>query len=429
MSAQQRSVVAILRRSVRAGMCVLVVALSAATMVIGLVPAAHAQTFQVLHNFTQGADGYWPATGVAIDRAGNLYGISQGGTNNYGGVVFKMSRRGSSWIFTPIHNFVRTEGVQPAGITIGPDGNVYGANALGGGMGCGTNGCGTVFKLSPPARFCADLNCPWPATVLYTFGGGSDGFDPRAAVIFDLAGNLYGTTFYGGDNNYCCGVAYELSHAGGTWAFNVLHAFGQLGDGFYPQAPVILDDAGNLYGTTEQGGTANQGTVFQMSPSPSRWNETLLWSFLGSPDGATALGGVVVDPAGNVYSTTYYGGSSMSCGSYGCGTVSAVSPANGGWTETVLHSFDLSNGDGWPQAGLTMDAAGNLYGTTFRNPGSVFKLTPTNGGWIYTILHEFQGYDGLNPTSTVAIDADGNLYGTTSGGGANSYGVVWEITP
>lgn len=428
MASQQPRVGAIPCRNVGARMFAVVIAL-AATMVIGLVPAAHAQTFRVLHNFTKTQDGAFPATGVVIDRGGNLYGISQYGENNYGGVVYKMTHRGSSWIFTPIHNFVRTEGVQPAGITIGPDGNVYGANSQGGGMGCGTNGCGTIFKLSPPARICANLNCPWPATVLYTFGGGSDGFDPRSAVIFDQAGSLYGTTFYGGDINYCCGVVYELSHAGGSWAFNVLHAFGQLGDGVYPQAPVILDNAGNLYGTTEQGGTANQGTVFQMTPSPSGWNETLLWSFLGSPDGSTPLGGVVADAAGNLYGSTDSGGTSSNCGSYGCGTVFAVSPANGGWTESVLYSFGLSNPDSEPLASLTMDAAGNLYGTTFLNPGSVFKLTPTNGGWVYTTLHEFQYSDGANPTSTVAIDADGNLYGTTSGGGANSYGVVWEITP
>ena len=251
-----------------------------------------------------------------------------------------------------------------------------------------------------------------------------------AGVIFDQAGNLFGTTYDGGDSFYCCGVAYEVSPAGGgTWTYNVVHTFGQPGDGTSPRAPLVLDNAGNLYGTTTEGGSSNQGTVFQMTPSASGWNENILWSFLASPDGTYPLGSLVLDATGNVYGATYEGGTSGNCGPHGCGTIFAVSPANGGWTETVLHSFDLSNGDGWPEGGLTMDAAGNLYGTTYRNLGSVFKLTPTNGGWVYTTLHEFQYSDGVNPISAVAIDADGNLYGTTSGGGAYSYGVVWEITP
>ena len=265
--------------------------------------------------------------------------------------------------------------------------------------------------------------------MLYTFSGGSDGFDPRTAVTFDQTGNLYGTTFYGGDNNYCCGGVYELSRAGGSWEFTVLHAFGQSGDGVYPQAPLFFDNTGNLYGTTLQGGPANAGIVFQLAPSPAGWNETLLWSFLGSPDGTNPLGGIVLDASGNVYGATGYGGTSSSCGTYGCGTVFAVTPSNGGWNESVLYSFGVSNPATEPQGGLTMDAAGNLYGTTFGNPGSVFKLTPTTGGWVYTTLHGFEGLDGANPASSVAIDAEGNLYGTTSGGGANSYGVVWEITP
>ncbi len=425
MLAQQRIVNEISCRSVRGGMFALVVAVSVVAMLIGIVPAAQSQTFQVLHSFSKGEDGYWPVTGVVIDRGGNLYGTSQGGANNYGGVVFKMTHRGSSWTFTPLHNFVRTEGIEPVGITIGADGNLYGANSQGGGRGCGTQGCGTVFKITPPARICADLNCPWPVTVLYTFQGGSDGLDPAAGVIFNQAGNLFGTTYDGGDSYYCCGVVYELSHSGGTWTYNLLHTFGQPGDGIAPEAPLVFDNAGNLYGSTVGGGSSNLGAVFQMTPSPSGWNETILWSFLGSPDGGTPLGSLVLDPAGNLYGATYGGGTSSNCGSSGCGTVFAVSPANGGWTETVLHSFDLSNGDAWPTGGLTMDAAGNLYGTTsgYNTGGNVFKLTPTNGGWVYTSLYDFPR-DG-DPSGTVAIDANGNLYGTAQEG----YGIVWEITP
>ena len=436
MLVQQRSVVTILRRSVSASMFALVIALSAATMLLSLVPAAHAQTFQVLHNFAGGDDGGEPRTGVVIDRAGNLYGTSWGGTSGYNGHVFKMTHSGSSWTFTPLHEFGGSEGIEPVGITIGPDGNLYGVNLYGGGMGCEGNGCGTVFKVSPPAQSCADLNCPWPATVLYTFGGGSDGSYPwMDGVISDQEGNLYGTTSSSGGGGL--GVAYELTHAGGTWTFNLLHTFvGYPGDGGYPTAPLMLDNAGNLYGTTSLGGTANLGTVFQLSPSPSGWNETVLWSFPGTLDGWQPAGGVVFDSAGSLYGTTNRGGnerSSEDCDGIGCGTVFELSPAGGGWTETVLHSFDLSNGDAWPYAGLTPDAAGNFYGTTAgyypHSNGNVFKLTPSNGSWVYTSVHEFQEYDGMYPASTVAIDEDGNLYGTTTYGGAYGYGVVWELTP
>jgi uncharacterized repeat protein (TIGR03803 family) len=431
MVAQQRSVIAILRSRLAASVFAWVIGLSAATMFIGIVPAAQSQTFQVLHSFSMTEDGFFPATGLVLDRAGNLYGTSQGGANGYGGVVFKLTHRGSSWTFTPLHNFVRTEGIVPAGLTIGPDGNLYGANAQGGGgMGCGTNGCGTVFKLNPPASFCASVDCAWPATVLYAFQG-SNGYDPMAGVIFDQAGNLYGTTYSGGLGGYCCGVAFELSPASGTWTYNIIHSFGAPDDGAHPQAPLVFDNAGNLYGTTIQGGTAGLGSAFRMTPSPSGWNETVLWSFLGAPDGYYPIGEVVADPEGNVYGTTYRGGTSDNCEGPYCGAVFAVSPANGGWTESLLHSFDLSNGDADPQAGLTMDSAGNLDGTTsgYNTGGNVFKLTPTDGGWVYTSLHEFQYTDGEYPVSTVAIDADGNLYGTASGGGAYGYGVVWEITP
>ena len=303
-----------------------------ATALLASAPA-YAQTFQVLHNFTWGADGRGPADGVVLDRAGNLYGVARYGEGNFGGQAFKMTRRGSSWIFTPIHTFVVSEGTNPQGLTIGPDGNLYGT-ATAGGANCGFPGCGTVFKLSPPARFCASLDCSWPLTVLYNFQGGSDGYSPVGGVIFDQAGNLYGAAFsggLGGQDGYCCGVTYEMSPGNGSWTYNVTHTFGLPNDGDHPQGPLAFDSAGNLYGTTIQGGTTDQGGVFQMTPSASGWNETVLWSFLGSPDGNTPNGGVFVDPAGKVYGTTYHGGTGSNCGIPYCGAVFQVSPANGGW--------------------------------------------------------------------------------------------------
>ena len=254
-----------------------------------------------------------------------------------------MTRSGSSWTFTPLHNFVPSEGMYPMGITIGPDGNLYGTNLYGGGTGCSGNGCGTVFKVSPPPRACADVNCPWPATVLHTFGGGSDGSYPWLdGVIFDQAGNLYGMTASSGGGDL--GIVYELSPAGGTWTYNVIHTFlGYPSDGGYPAGTLMLDNAGNLYGTTTLGGTTGFGTVFQFSPSPSGWNETVLWSFPRSTlDGWQPYGGVVFDSAGNLYGTTNRGGNdrgSRDCDGVGCGTVSRFPlPAGAGLKPCLIRS-------------------------------------------------------------------------------------------
>lgn len=396
---------------------------------------AQAQTFQVLHSFGHG-DGVNPLTGVVIDGNGNLYGTSQFGPGR-DGMVFRMVHTGSSWTFVPLHNFVDAEGKQPAGIALGPDGSLYGTNLYGGNnAACNDSGCGTVFTVSPPARPCANINCPWPATVLHTFeGGDSDGAYPWLdGVVFDQTGNLYGMTFDGGVPG--CGVVYEISPNGGTWTYNVIHTFLDApGDGGCPAGSLIVDHAGNLLGVTTLG-SAGLGTVFQMSPSPSGWTETVLWNFPYSQvDGWQPYGALVLDAAGNQYGTTNRGGSTsaIGCPTIGCGAVYELSPGGGGWTETVLHSFDLSHQDAWPYAGLTADAAGNLYGTTAgvypTTNGNVFKLTRSNGGWVYTSLHDFHESDGMWPYGNVAIDANGNLYGTTIYGGAYGYGVVWEITP
>ena len=264
----------------------------------------------------------------------------------------------------------------------------------------------------------------WAATheqVLHSFNqNGTDGFYPSAGLIFDAAGNLYGTTPAGGSGcvpYFGCGTVFELTPTAYVgWTERVLYSFcvGNCDDGSQPFAGLIFDAAGNLYGTTHRGGGFNLGTVFKLSPNGNGgWTETVLHSFSYGTDGIYPSAGLIFDATGNLYGTTTEGGTGSGCGNDGCGTVFELSPnGNGGWTETVLYSFCSQTNctDGaTPVAGLILDAVGNLYGTTnaggnfFSNCpylcGTVFKLSPNgNGGWTETVLHSFGSFaDGASP--------------------------------
>ena len=400
-----------------------------------------AQTFTVLHNFSGGLDGSTPYTGLTMDRAGNLYGTAQYGgfqgndchLTNGCGTVFKLARQGAGFIFRPLYQFQgfpSGDGANPLGrVIVGPDGALYGTTAYGGenGEGCGGTqpGCGTVFQLTPPPTFCKGVICNWEETRIYNFTGPSDGALPRGEIAFDPAGNLYGTTESGGHG----GVAYELTPAQGTWTLTVLYGFNDGLDGGSPLGGVQLDPAGNVYGTTDTGGTGGNGTAFQLLPSGSGWTLNTLYDFQIGSGGFVLLAGLIVGPGGNLYGCTANGAPN------GNSVVYEISPSDGGWTYNTLHTFDQSYGGG-PAANLVMDAAGNIYGTvrgvagTGNLYGNVFELTPSSGGWIYTDLHDFTGgSDGANPYSSIVLDSNGNLYGTASAGGTNGYGTVWEITP
>jgi len=263
-------------------------------------------------------------------------------------------------------------------------------------------------------------------TNLYPFnasGNLSDGGLPKAGVTRDAAGNLYGTTFYGGTGAGCdiyfdgCGTVFEIDPSG---AETVLHSFGGAGDGWNPTARVILDSAGNIYGTTAYGGANGYGTVFKVDTAG---NETIVHSFAGGSDGNRPNAGLVADTAGNFYGTTQYGG--QGCYEHGCGTVFRIS-ADG--TETVLYRFsDVPDGSS-PMDGVALDAAGNIYGTTWLGGvysfGTVFKLN-SNGN--ETVLHSFAGgSDGANPLAAPVLDVSGNMYGVTSAGGPY-FGTVYEV--
>jgi uncharacterized repeat protein (TIGR03803 family) len=364
---------------------------------------------------------------------------------NYGcGMVWKLTRNSNgTWgALTVLHEFTGgADGANPfrAGLIFDAASNLYGTTSSGGDttactMG-GPPGCGVVFKLAPNAEG------TWAETVLYTFTGGADGATPYAGLILDAAGNLYGETDGGGSSTYClygCGVVFKLApNPDGTWAETVLYSFPGGADGYAPQGGLIFDAAGNLYGTTSQGGACTAcGVVFKLAPNPDgTWAETVLYSFTGGADGAYSTTGLIFDAAGNLYGTTFEGGS-------GYGVVFKLAPSpDGNWTESVLYSFTDGTDGANPAAGLIFDAAGNLYGTTWAGGdtvacrpyglphgcGVVFELTPTSSGWSETVLRKFLG-EAENPQAPLIFDPKGNLYGTTEVGTGN-YGVVFEITP
>ncbi len=398
---------------------------------IMMVATAQAQSFQVIHSFTGQGDDGTPTAGLTPDGAGTFYGTTSGITIASNGSVFKLGASISGWILSPLNNFHQAGGgARPSDkVTIGPDGNLYGETYLGGQGDCGGEGsCGVVFKLQPPPRACASFLCPWKQIVLYQFGMPPDAGLPVGEVIFDTAGNLYGVTAYGGSGP-CgggCGAVYKLTPSGGAWTETVIYSFLGGSTGQLPLGGLILDAAGNLYGTA-LGGSAGQGVIYELSPSNAGWTQTILHTFQGS-DGAGPIGSLIADRFGNLYGTTNGG-----IGIYG--TVFELShPGN---SFQVLYTFPSEYGDG-PYGTLVFDNSGNLYGVVLGGAygnGAVFKLAPSNGSWIEIDLHDFQASDGSNPNGGLVFDSAGNLYGTTRQGGTISgicysgCGTIWEITP
>jgi uncharacterized repeat protein (TIGR03803 family) len=286
-------------------------------------------------------------------------------------------------------------------------GNLYGTTAFG-----GVHKQGTVFKMTP------DGHGGWKETVLYSFKGGLDGFDPLGGLVFDSAGNLYGTTLDGGSKSDCCGTVFRLQPQGKAWTESVIYRFSGGADGGGPRSSLIIDSEGNLFGTTYGGGVYGQGTVFELTPSNGIWTENVLYSFAGGGgDGASPYAGVIFDGLGNLYGTTTKGGVIGVCGDLCDGTVFELTRSQNGWTETILYNF-VANGQGPSYGSLVFDSDGNLYGTTTE--GLVFELTPSGSGWTENYLWAMGGsYAGL------IFDSAGNLYGT----GSFPPGAVFELTP
>ena len=409
------------------------------TVLLALLAAtSQAQTFQVLYNFTDSYDGADP-NGLAINRAGELFGTTKGpgycfGNNGACGAVFELSRSGSSWSLSSLYHFHGgSDGSWPtSGVTVAPDGSLYGTTASGGNGGScdygDTPGCGTVYHLRPPAHVCSTLSCPWTNTVIYAFHGYSDLQTPFAEVTFDAAGNIYGTAIFGGSYIYGGGV-YKLTPSQNSWSYDFLYNFHGSPDGSTPYDSVMFDQVGNMYGTTSSGGTDQNGVIFKMTPSGSGWSETIPYTFGKIPDGGYPVAGLISDSAGNLYGTTAGGGQS------GNGTVFELSPVNGSYVYSVLYDgfYSPYGPDNGPQAKLAMDQAGNLYGTSYGTGtnlmGQIFRLSHGANGWTFSVLHEFNDNDGAFPIGNLVIDTSGNIYGTTTQGGAKGEGVIWELTP
>jgi uncharacterized repeat protein (TIGR03803 family) len=383
--------------------CAIILISSAAT-----AASAQAQTFTVLYTFTNTAQGWQPEAAPLLDSAGNLYGTTVfGGTAGSFGTVFKLDTKGNEEV---LYSFAGTpDGEDPEGSLVrDASGNLYGTTLYGGTQG----GYGTAFRLAPNGRL----------TLLHSFASNPDGADPHGNLIGDPQGNGYGTTQFGGTAGGF-GTVFELKANGGL---TLLHSFAGTPDGEDPEAGLVRDPAGNLYGTTVYGGTAGGfGTVFKIDTAGTL---TLLHSFAGTPDGENPYAGLTGDSAGNGYGTTKYGGTAG-----GFGTVFKIDRTG---KFTLLHSFAGTPDGENPVSPLVVDPAGNVYGTTFYGGesgyGSVFEIDTTGK---LTILHSFNNSpDGANPMGGLTRDAAGNLYGTTSGGGDLSCGfsgcgVVFKVTP
>jgi uncharacterized repeat protein (TIGR03803 family) len=432
----------------------------------------------LLHSFTGGSgDGAVPIFGSLVgDASGNLYGTTNEGGVKGAGTVYRLSPPApgqTAWTETILHSFAggRNDGAAPeAGLALDASGALYGTTAAGGRQtsACFSNnffaGCGTVFKLTPPAPGSSQ----WTESIVYAFRGpNGDGFDPVSTPIVDAGGALYGTTESGGASG--CGVAFRLAppkRGQTTWTETVLHAFcSYASDGNAPRSGLVAGADGALYGVTLYGGDRcgqyGCGAVYKLTPPPlgtTGWSESVLHSFSITTDGATPESTPIIDAHGNLYGTTAEGGL-MPCpyDSYAvCGTVYELAPPAPGrttWKLTTLHEFSGLNGDGvTPIGSLVADAGGALYGTTVvggaancfgipadpkRNCGAAFKLTPPVPGqttWTESILHVFNSYVVTGGTiyGGLVFDGAGNLYGTSYYGGSGTHcvhgcGTVFEL--
>ncbi len=390
----------------------------AVTSAIAFTPRTQAQTLTVLYTFTGGTDGGGPEAGLIRDAGGNLYGTTTfgGDPTTDDGVVYSVDEAGKQ---TVLHAFSGgMDGASPFADLI-PDAkrNLYGTTGYG-----GAGRAGTVFRINAGGKH----------TVLHSFTGKrGDGALPFSGLIRDEAGNLYGTTEFGGrlNNGRYFGTVFKLSCKAGT--MTVLYSFKGQADGGYPAGDLVRGAEGSLYGTTSGGYGTNNGTVFKVD---AKGKETVLYRFTGGTDGSNPYAGLVRDRKGNLYGTTQYGGDLACYAPYGCGTVFKVDKKG---KFTVLHRFAGSASDGQlPIGGLILDEKGNLYGTTYiGGAGGCFDGTSYGCGILFkldgrgteTVLYSFTGgADGAYPVAGRLVrDEAGNLYGVNGGGN----GVVFKLSP
>jgi len=424
--------------SLVSGLLVLVLMFGGATL-------AAAQTETTLYSFMQfNGDGNYPEAGLVADSEGALYGTTFFGGHS-AGVVYKMTppaNLGGAWTETVIYSFSGASGeLAYCNLVINNQtGTLYGTTAGG-----GLYGAGVVFELTPPAQ----SGGAWTETVLHNFTGLGDGGSPYAGVITDTQGRLYGTAWNGGRNHV--GAVYRLSppsQSGGAWREEVLYSFAAHtggSDGAGPSGGLVMDNSGALYGTTALGGGPdNRGIAFKLTPPTSGvgpWSETILHTFTGGSDGGPSVASLIIDNSGALYGVTKQGGTGAPQCYRGCGTVFQLVPPStlgGAWTENVLYAFADGKDGLDPEAGLTFDGTGGVYGTTFAGGehlgGTVFDLTPPVGGvgpWTKTVLYAFPVKTpgpGCNPLGSLLL-LGSTLYGTTDTCGQSGVGAVFAITP
>jgi uncharacterized repeat protein (TIGR03803 family) len=394
-------------------------ALVAAAMAVSTAGASNAQ--MVLYAFTGGNDGGNAATGLVFDAQGNAYGTTVVGGGAGCGTIFELTPSQGQWTETTLWSFsCGVDGKNPhGGVTLDANGDLFGTTVAGGSGGaCTGDGCGVVFELSKGVL-----------TPIYSFRGQRDGFGPGGPVSFDAAGNLYGTTPDGGPHQM--GVVYQLSLRHGAWTYTMIHGFTGRRDGAVGSLGALLVDShGSLFGIAELGGDHQAGTAYRLTPGAGgTWTFTTLYAFKGMPNAGFPYGGLIADPTGDLFGTTYYGGR------YGLGSVFELVPgAPGKYSERVLHSFKGLPKDGSaPTSTLAFDSAGDLLGTTSAGGGScdcgtIFELAAGTGK--ETIVHRFGStssdgaypYYGLTPFG-------GNLYTSTVAGGSFGQGTIYGLTP
>ncbi len=390
--------------------------------VIGFSTLASASANEtVIYNFNCGPNNCGLDGPLVRDSAGNLYGTTFVGgiTTCYGGqgcgIVYELSPNGQGgWIETTIYEFQGgSDGSNPiSGVILDATGNLYGTT-----QGGGPNNGGTVFTIAHSAE-------GWTESILGSFPNETLGQGPNG-LVFDGAGNLYGTTYEGGTNcgNQGCGTVFELSPTDNGWIQTVLYNFNQQPDANYPSSSLVFDNFGNLYGTTQGGGAYGYGSVFMLKHLSSGWKESVLWNFTSGEDGATPLSVLVYKNA--LYGTTVSGGN------FNVGTIFELTPALGNWNINVIHTFTGGNDGGIPFAGL-LKAGNNLYGTTFlgglHEYGTVFQLrSQSDGTWNEHVIYNFTGgNDGGNPSNQL-MAGPGSLFGTTFNI-PNLTSAVYELT-
>ncbi|HEY7095548.1 MAG TPA: choice-of-anchor tandem repeat GloVer-containing protein, partial [Terriglobales bacterium] len=425
-------------------------------MLLALLTGSAAASEKVLYRFQGQADGNGPTAGLVKDSAGNLYGTtSSGGLGQcfgFGcGTAFQLvPQQDGTYVKNILHTFAanQSDGGYPVGtLAIDGAGNLYGVTEQGGTGPCDTilgGGCGVVYRLSPgPSN-------TFTYTILYNFATGfasDDGTYPNAGVVLDSAGNLYGTTEFGGDFFCDCGIVYQLQPTQqGPWTEKILYTFIGISQGgsdvSFPHSGVVLDRNGNLFGSTTGGGDKNCnlgcGGVYELIPNgDGTYQEVVLDVFHGGRDGEQPEGGVIVDAGGNIFGTTEFGGGGTGCnnGGFGCGTVFAMRKMPTGYKKQILFRFDGAGQGYAPSAELTIGSKHNLFGTVqaggANSLGLVFRLTPAAGAWKETILYDFPGgQDGAGPLSGLLSDGKGGFFGTTNdGGGAPDAGTVFQLAP